>query len=88
MGFVLRDMGDLNGAISSYETAAELDPKDAISCYNIGVLFFNQGRLEDAAQRLRQAVAAKPDYISAWNNLGVVLRKLGEPPVNPQFAPN
>lgn len=78
LGFVLRDMGDIDAAIQSYETAADLDPKDAISCYNLGVLFFNHGRLEDAANRLRQAVGAKPDYPSAWNNLGVVLRKLGD----------
>ena len=52
LGFVLRDKGDIDGAIQSYETAADLDPKDAISCYNLGVLFFNQGRLDFRASEI------------------------------------
>jgi len=50
MGFVLKDLGDINGSALAYETAVELDPNDAISCYNLGVLYFNQGRLEDAGE--------------------------------------
>ncbi len=37
-----------------------------------------QRRLEEAAASYRQALRLKPDYAEAHNNLGVVLKELGQ----------
>ncbi len=45
---------------------------------NKGDEFFRQGNYKDAIRCYSQAIELKPDYISAWNNLGFAFHKLGK----------
>ncbi len=40
--------------------------------------FFNKGQYEDAAKCYSHAIELNPDFIDAWNNLGLSLLKLGK----------
>ena len=49
----------------------------AITETNLGTALHDEGRLDDAAARFRQALEIAPDYVPALNNLGVTLRAQG-----------
>jgi tetratricopeptide (TPR) repeat protein len=49
----------------------------AITETNLGSAFYEDRRLEEAAERYRRALAIQPDYAPAYNNLGVTLRAQG-----------
>jgi protein O-GlcNAc transferase len=48
---------------------------ESVACKKRGNEFLAQGRLEDAAECYRQAVAANPDYAEGFLNLGFVLKE-------------
>lgn len=47
--------GDLDGAITDYEKAVELDPEDAIAYNNLGLLLEQKGYIKEANQRFERA---------------------------------
>ena len=53
--------------------AIALDPKNPTLYYNLGVVNFNQGRVEDAKKYYQKAIELKPDYSDAYMNLAVVV---------------
>ncbi len=83
LGGIYAAMGDTEKAQELYEQAVQLsaygDPKDAaINYYNMGVTFINSGQTEDAAEALRNAIEADPDYTEAYYQLGVCLLGMGD----------
>ncbi|RQS98946.1 tetratricopeptide repeat protein, partial [Burkholderia contaminans] len=52
---------------------------DASYFNNLGNMLRESGRLDDAIERYRRAVALRPDYPEAHNNLGNALRDAREP---------
>jgi protein O-GlcNAc transferase len=79
----------LLGVIASqrgqHETAAELMghavriKPGGVACTHLGNALLGLGRLGEAADSYRQAIALQPDYAEAHYNLGVVLQNQGEP---------
>lgn len=65
--------GDAVAAEKNYEAATVRDSTTFQSLNNRGVINAQQGNRPEALQSLRAAVAAKPDYATAWFNLGIVL---------------
>lgn len=65
-------------AIDAYLRVLEKAPACLEACINLGTLFYQQGRLEDAAECYRQSVAVDPGSALAHFNLGSVLDELGE----------
>ena len=55
--------------ISFLLRSIELDP-DAAVYYNLGVVYKDQGNLTKAIQLWEKAIELKPDYASAYVNLG------------------
>ncbi len=53
-------------------------PADPVARFNRAVEWQQQGKLTEAAAEYRAALAAKPDYVEAHANLGVVLARLGK----------
>ena len=83
---------------SAISTAALAVPDSAKSEFEHGMEAMRRDKLGDAEKRLRKAVEKYPSYADAWNALGVVAMKRGEPDagrknfskamrVDPNFAP-
>ncbi|MBI4937962.1 MAG: tetratricopeptide repeat protein, partial [Nitrosomonadales bacterium] len=76
LGDALREQGRLEEAKTSQQKAREL--YRAGDCYNAGNALREQGRLDAAIGSYREALAIRPDYAEAHNNLGVALSDLGK----------
>nr|MDO8113665.1 tetratricopeptide repeat protein [Candidatus Sigynarchaeota archaeon] len=90
IGFCLSELGMNQDAIESYRNAIERDPNDEEAWYNLGNQYLNRdnplfddddfyddGDLEESIKCFEKAVAIKPDFSYAWNNLGFAHSKLG-----------
>ena len=64
-------------AEAALREAVRLEPRDARSWANLGVLYAQSGRLAEAAEALRSAVVADPGDARLHDNLGLVLQALG-----------
>ncbi len=80
LGALLKMKGDLAGALSQYEVAARIDPKQPITYFNLGVVHRARGYLEPALRAYEYAIVLDPNYGAAYQNLAVVLFKLGKLP--------
>jgi Tfp pilus assembly protein PilF len=61
-----------------FSHAIAVTQKNYIAHNNLGTTFEKQGRWDEAAAQLRQAIAEKPDYAPAHKNLGVVFERQGD----------
>tara|TARA_B100000768_G_scaffold181594_1_gene205252 strand:- start:9717 stop:10424 length:708 start_codon:yes stop_codon:yes gene_type:complete len=66
-GWMRQTVKDLSGAIADYEKALELDPNDAITHNNLGLLEEQIGRMESAKQRF--AAADEIDQVLTDNEI-------------------
>jgi len=64
-------------ALSAFQKAAELLPKEPDVYFNLGVAMRSAGQFEGAIDSYRKAITIKPDYAEAHGNLGNVLKDLG-----------
>ncbi|MEO1622061.1 MAG: tetratricopeptide repeat protein [Cyanobacteria bacterium J06632_3] len=80
LGGLLKQKGDLEGAIAQYETAGRIDPKHPVTFFNLGVAHRARGYLEPAQRAYEYAILLDPNYAAAHQNLAVVLFKLGKLP--------
>lgn len=65
-------------AILLMEIVRDVDPNDANVHYNLGMFYGAAHRPQDAVDSYRFALALKPDFAAAENNLGNTLRELGD----------
>lgn len=70
-------LGDHEEALRFYQRAAAAGGPSADVEAAIGTANLRLGRIGQAEKWLRAAVARDPDYVAAWNNLGVVLMEEG-----------
>ncbi|EEG07000.1 Tetratricopeptide TPR_2 repeat protein [Pseudogulbenkiania ferrooxidans 2002] len=61
-------------ALDDYLRAAALNPASGSVKCNLAVLLKELGELTLAENLLRELLAAQPDHVDAWSNLGVVLQ--------------
>ena len=66
-GWMRQALKDVSGAIADYERALELDPDDAITQNNLGLLEEQLGRMESAKQRF--AAADQLDQVLTENQI-------------------
>jgi tetratricopeptide (TPR) repeat protein len=66
LAFIKEAMGDLDGAIEDYEYALKLDPADAVSLNNLGLLQEKKGYTKEAKVNFDQA-----DNLREQQNLGI-----------------
>ncbi len=76
MGFVYHDMKDYERAAASYRLALEKDPDDPDILYNLGNVYIETGRPQEALEFYRKAVTFKSRYIRAYLNMGIALNQL------------
>ena len=70
----LPSSGKAGDAVKSYEAAAKADPAQAGAAYfNIGAVYTNAGRVDDANAAFDKAIAADPTRAEAYYQKGVNL---------------
>jgi tetratricopeptide (TPR) repeat protein len=70
---ILRDYGD---ADKWFSEAVAADPSDADTWYLLGRTKFNESTFADSISSLERALALRPKYIEAENNVGLAWREL------------
>ncbi len=78
VGHRLMDAGEYELALSAYLRSASDNGLTAETLSSLGSANLQLGRLGQSEELLRQAVEEDPDFVPAWNNLGVVLMEQGE----------
>jgi tetratricopeptide (TPR) repeat protein len=73
LGAAYRDLGRLDDAITSFQTALGCDNSFAGAHYNLAMALEAKGRTEEAADSYAQALHADPKFAVAYNNLGRLL---------------
>jgi Tfp pilus assembly protein PilF len=68
---------DYDTAGSKYEAALALEPTNTVALANLGVIRYQQNRLDDAEDYLRKAAAASPNDSNTRSLLGVVYFRKG-----------
>jgi len=67
LGSVYADMNKIPEAQQEFEKAAQLDPVHASRAYfNLGVVMYNKGKMDEAAAALKQSIDKDPKYADAY----------------------
>jgi tetratricopeptide (TPR) repeat protein len=69
VGLEALNRGDLSAAAKAFYRLVEAQPRCAEARNNLAVVFVEQGRIDEAAEQLRQALEANPNYRRARVNL-------------------
>ena len=78
LAVLMRQTGDIEGALPYYQQALELDPDFAEAYDSLGCLNFEHGNCADAEHLFRTAVSLVPGRADFLVNLGVALHTLGK----------
>ncbi|MGA7749249.1 MAG: tetratricopeptide repeat protein, partial [Gallionella sp.] len=88
MGVALKELGQLDNAIASFQTALKINPNLAeahtnlgnilADIYNTGNVLLNNGKPDEAVESFRRALEIEPNLAEAHSNLGVALQELGQ----------
>ncbi len=77
-GYQLQKKGDLEGALSYYQKAVEIDPGNAEAYNDIGVVYENMGDDEAALKMYQKAISVSPHCGPAYTNLALFYEKKGD----------
>jgi tetratricopeptide (TPR) repeat protein len=77
LGLSLWHLGREQEALEQFAAVLQQGP-DAKAYYNMGVVLFNQNKLDDARQCFQAALQLQPNNAEAHNNLGNVLASQGK----------
>jgi tetratricopeptide (TPR) repeat protein len=75
-GRLYKETGDTTLALSSYQTAVEVDPTYYDAYIEAGLLYHKQ-KNNIAADYYKSAIEVKPRYIEPWYNLGMYYQETG-----------
>ncbi len=70
-------IGDLSGALTSYDKAVELKPDAYEYWFNRGLTLYYLGNFTEAIASYDKALEIKPDFHKGWYNRGATLGELG-----------
>lgn len=70
--------GDYDGAIATYQRAAQIDPKNAKIHSGIGFLYAQQGKFQPALTAYRRAIALNPNNGDFYYAVGYIKGNLGD----------
>lgn len=78
LGHAYLRTGNIEGAISELGEASRLSGGNPVIHYELGSLYIKTGRLKESVVELRAALDQKPDFVEAYNALGIAYAGLGE----------
>ncbi len=73
-------LDDEDGALAAYLKAAKIDPRHAEAQNNIAAIYIDRGELDEARERLRLAIDARPDFLKAHQNLSTLTKYRADDP--------
>lgn len=76
-GIALMDLHKYKDAVTCFQEAAKIVPKEAKVWNNLGAALTYSGDLKHAEEAFRKAIAVHPKHAKAWANLGTVLEQSG-----------
>ena len=65
-------------SIEVFKRIIELEPNNYRVLYNLGISYFNLGRMQNAIKACTEAVKLKPDYKHCWYNMGLIFETIEE----------
>ena len=77
LGVSMIQGGNLQGGLKELIQAGEMDPSDADIQTNIGRAYRNAREFDKAVIHFQRAMALRPDFSEAQNNLGTVFASMG-----------
>lgn len=69
--------GVWHSRVSLWEDVVRKSPSLAYARNNLGIIYMEDGRLDDAMREFNAAIRLKPDHERAYNNLGMVYARSG-----------
>src|SRR4051794_28098829 len=75
----LHQAGDLPKAAQLYQAILEEQPRDFDALYGLGIARLQEGRLEDALDAVRKALAVNSAFADGWCVQGMLLLRLNRP---------
>ena len=78
LGSMLQDSDQLDGAISWYTKAIQIDPDFTEAYYNLGVALQLSNRWDEAISSYQAVIELKPDHRDAYHNLGNAYKEAGK----------
>jgi arabinofuranosyltransferase len=73
-----RARGDLAAAGGHLQSALAIDPRDPIVLYNLGALYEQMSRQDEALDAYLKALEVRPDFADACNNAGAIYARKGD----------
>jgi tetratricopeptide (TPR) repeat protein len=78
LGLLYNLSRDYGKAITSFETALKLKPRDYSLWNKLGATQANSARSADAIYAYQEALDLKPNYVRAWSNMGIGYANQGQ----------
>ena len=78
LGHTLFKMGDIDDALTHFQTALQIKPDLAEAHNNLGNALLKKGRVDEATAHFQKALQIRPAYAVARNNLGNALLQKGQ----------
>jgi tetratricopeptide (TPR) repeat protein len=78
-GEFLDAIGDLPGAIAQQEPVRQMLPSEPMPNYKIGRALVRQGKTSEAVDYFQRALALRPDFVQALNEMGMLLANQQKP---------
>ncbi|MBN1405299.1 MAG: tetratricopeptide repeat protein [Candidatus Omnitrophica bacterium] len=70
--------GNFAKAEEAFKQSITLNPSYSMAHYNLGTLYLNQKKYNEAVKELEEAVRLNPGYTDAYNNLGTIYNIRGQ----------
>ena len=70
---------DQSGRMLSLEREVENNPKNLAAWLELGNLYFDTGKFQDAIQAYSKYLSLNPNNANVWTDLGVMYRRSGNP---------
>ncbi len=78
MGEVFVKKGDYASAQDNFRQCLEIHTKDEVLAYNVGEIYFSNGKVDNAIQFFNLAVQIKPDWSEPYLKLGYAFLNKGD----------
>jgi tetratricopeptide (TPR) repeat protein len=77
LGLLLKDLGELDGALARLRAAARLDPANVAASLDLGRTLYDTGALDEAVSQFETVLRCDRSCAAAWRHLGLIAARRG-----------